>query len=595
MRVTKLTAAAGVSALVIGALLLGIELQRPAIGAPAHPMRNTAARALINDPRFAGLLSESAQRAFLPLKDSSNDLYPSPLQRAGSASPRRGGAPSTWATVNPPLAFNNDQSGFPQNEESVSSCNAGNKVIGAWNDFRNNTPGADFTGWGISTTGGTSLTNSNFLPGVTVNAGPASGPATAPGSGKTAGGGGGPPPTPASGPASGGSKEYLPSQGDPVIRATTGCTVYASSLAFQTDFTQPPASAVLVDRSDAATLASCTTEKACWPMRKPVVVSTDPSVFFDKDWMAVSPTIPNSPVSIGFTEFNYGGGFGPVISLNVVRCTADLHHCSAPIAVETDFSSPFPGPGGGASVTPTWSGIAIGSDGSTYVSWAAIQQSFGSAATVRIEEASAPPNSAAFSRPVTVTQISLPVFNPFAAENFRINGLPVIAVSHVGGVDRIHIVYAECRAVALGICEHSDVVLATSRNGQAGTWSYRLMDAAGGSDFFPTVTADQVTGKLLVGFWSTRFDPGQNAYDVVAVPVNGATGAPSPAIRISATSIEPDSDPLLGPNFIGDYWELHAVNGKAWAHYTSTQRLQQLLGEGVPVPQQDNVLSVFTF
>jgi hypothetical protein len=99
---------------------------------------------------------------------------------------------------------------------------------------------------------------------------------------------------------------------------------------------------------------------------------------------------------------------------------------------------------------------------------------------------------------------------------------------------------------------------------------------------------------VLVGFLTTRFDPAQHRFDVLVVPVNPATGAQSTAIRVTATSIEPDADGLFYPTF-GDYWQLAADNGVAWAHFTPTQRLQRIDGQGVPVPQQDNALARFTF
>jgi hypothetical protein len=213
--------------------------------------------------------------------------------------------------------------------------------------------------------------------------------------------------------------------------------------------------------------------------------------------------------------------------------------------------------------------------------------------TVQVNEDSAAFGAKTFGTPVVVTDLGLPVLNPFAAENFEINGFPSIAVSHKGGEDRLAIVYAECRDTALGLCEHSEVEIATSPTGSPGTWAYHSVDAAGGSDFFPTVTADSVTGELLVGFWTTRYDPAQSSFDVIAAPVNPATGVASAAIRVTAQSIEPDNDSYFGSSFIGNYWGLAAYNGHAWAHYTSTQRQQRILGQGVPIPQQDNVLSAF--
>jgi hypothetical protein len=581
MQVSRVTAIGALAISMMGALALGTELPKPAAGAAAHRITETAPELLINNPRLAGLLTESAQRAFLPLKHSSNDLAPQPaeMQTRGATVPS-GLTPGTWAGSNHPLAFNNDLSGYPQNEESVAACNAGTDVLGAWTDFRNAPSNGDQTGWGISTDSGHSLRNSNFLPGVTVKAGSSSGP----GSGTTSvyGGSG-------SAPASGGGREYLSTQGSAVIRASSSCSVYASSLAFMSNFSQPFASAVVVDLSNTTTLKSCSTETSCWPTRKVVALSTNPFVYYDKDSLAVDPT-PAGYVWVGFTRYSFDQYGNAIISAVVVRCSALLTTCSQQIVLESDVSF------GPNMVVPTWTSIAVGTDGRAYVSWATVNEPFGGGQpTVQVNEASAAGGSTKFGTPVQVTDISLPVLNPFASENFSINGFPSIAVSHLG-VDRVSVVYAECRNTDVGLCEHSEVLLATSQTGAVGTWSIRAIAAAPvGSDFFPAVTADAVTGNVLVGFWSTRFDPGQSSFDVVAVPVNPATGAASPAIRVTAQSIEPDNDPFLGAQFIGSYWELAAYNGQAWAHYTSTQRLQRVLGQGIPIPQQDNVLSAFGF
>ena len=568
MRVRRPAVAGAFGVSVLGAVLLGTELPRPSLMTTSHAIATSAEQSLINDPRLSVLLSESAQEALAPLKTSTNNVNPSPLFRPAHPG-ALGAGPASWTTPQPPLAFNNDQSGYPQNEESVSTCSGGHDVVGAWNDYRGLATNGDFTGWGISTNSGTSLRNSGLLPGVMVSGGTSSGP----GSGGT---------------ASGNGKEYLPTQGDPVIRASGECSVYASSLAFPTNFGESPASAVVVDLSTASTLATCTTQDSCWYERRAAVASTDPSVFFDKDWMALEQFGGFvQRVWVGFTKYQYGF-YGETTSAQVVACAPDLRSCSAPITLESDGTSPY-----GPSSVPTFVNIAVGSDGRTYVSWATITQSFTSAqSTVQVNVTSAAPGTKSFGAPVAVTSISSPVLNPFDAESFRINAFPSLAVSTDAGVDRVNVAYGQCRATSQGICEHSEVMLATSKTGAFGSWSYHAVDASTGSDFFPVATADTVTGGLVVGYWTTRFDPQLHRYDAVAVPVNAATGVAAAPVRITTTSIEPDSDPLLGPSFIGDYWDIAVVNGTGWAHYTSTQRLQRLAGQGVPVPQQDNVLSV---
>ena len=61
--------------------------------------------------------------------------------------------------------------------------------------------------------------------------------------------------------------------------------------------------------------------------------------------------------------------------------------------------------------------------------------------------------------------------------------------------------------------------------------------------------------------------------------------------RLTEDSNDPEADPLLGGTFIGDYIEVFAHDGVAWVGYNANYRFVPLLGDGVPVPQQDNYLA----
>ncbi len=556
----------------LGAAALGVQMLHPAASTSSRPRAPiNAGQVLINDPQETALLPLSEQLALQPLRTASSLLAPPPILRPATGSGTQADGSSQWTSSSHPPAFNNDLDGSPQNTESVSTCQGGNDVVGTWDDFRNEASFGDITGWGISTNGGRSLANSGYVPGLVVSEGTTSGP------------------------VSGSGKEYVPTQGSAVIRATNSCTVYASSLAFESDYAHPYASAVIVARSDASTLAACNTEKSCWPVRKAVVVAPSPSVLFTGEWMAVSPTAPQALVWVGYIQVGFDEYGNQIDSLNVVRCDAGLSHCSKPIVVQS-----LPGPyaatagGGGGGLYQFLSSIdlAVTPNDRPFVTWSTESFNYPAATSITVYLASANAAGTAFTSPVTVTQVSAAVGSPFASESVALSAYPVVAISRSGGVQRVHVVYGECRDVADGICEHSETILATSPSGAAGSFTYKAVDPApAGSDFFPTVTADQSAGTLLVGFWTTRYDAAQHSYDVLIVPVDPQTGAVSPAIRVTPTSIEPDNDPTLGAFSIGSYWELVTSGGTTWAHYTSTQRLQRLLGQGVPVPQQDNVLA----
>ena len=60
--------------------------------------------------------------------------------------------------------------------------------------------------------------------------------------------------------------------------------------------------------------------------------------------------------------------------------------------------------------------------------------------------------------------------------------------------------------------------------------------------------------------------------------------------RVTPVSNEPEADPLLGGAFIGDYFEVAAEHGTGYVHFNANYVSIRLLGEGVPIPQQDNFL-----
>ena len=55
---------------------------------------------------------------------------------------------------------------------------------------------------------------------------------------------------------------------------------------------------------------------------------------------------------------------------------------------------------------------------------------------------------------------------------------------------------------------------------------------------------------------------------------------------------ETEADPAaaFGGTYIGDYIQVVAVDGSAYVHFNANYRSQSLLGEGSPIPQEDNYL-----
>jgi hypothetical protein len=77
---------------------------------------------------------------------------------------------------------------------------------------------------------------------------------------------------------------------------------------------------------------------------------------------------------------------------------------------------------------------------------------------------------------------------------------------------------------------------------------------------------------------------------VELVTLNPRTLGVSQRQRFTSLSNEPEADPVLGGFFIGDYIEVFALRNRALVHYNANYRQIRVLGEGLPVPQQDNYL-----
>ncbi len=459
------------------------------------------------------------------------------------------------------VLFNRDALGLPQNETSVAVCQQTPEyVLGGTNDYRGIVdPGGNFTGWHLSGNGGRSVLNDGLLP-----------PIAHPGG-------------------------ALPSGGDPVNRFGSGCSAYAADLNY--DFSQGTGqigevpSAIGVYRSDARTLATCPrgsnpadlVHPECWPTRR-LVAEAGPGHFLDKEWMAVGRSGPAGEVvwiAYGdLSDFNAEGNEESGV-IKVVRCDAHLVNCTAPISLSD---------GQQVAEYPT---ITIASDGTTVVTWGEFFGESFLGPTQRPWIAVAPPGSTTFTRrPVSEprNQIIRGREVPHAA-NFRFGTMFPSTVTGQGGRLRVDVIWAECLTHALdSVCEEPSIFLTSSRD-LGLTWSQPHVISAGGDNFMPNLATDPATGGVAAAWYTTRYDPlFHHRYDTELVrilddgTVNGRT-------RVTKVSTEPDADPLLSGTFIGDYLEVAPLNGTAYVHFTANYRSVRLIGDGVPIPQQDNFLA----
>ena len=103
---------------------------------------------------------------------------------------------------------------------------------------------------------------------------------------------------------------------------------------------------------------------------------------------------------------------------------------------------------------------------------------------------------------------------------------------------------------------------------------------------------DRTNGKLALAWITSRYDPTfDNRQDVETLLLAAARPDQTGKLTsLTGSSNEPEADPVVGGFFIGDYIEMVAHGGRTYVHFNANYTRMQVLGEGLPVPQQDNVL-----
>jgi hypothetical protein len=445
--------------------------------------------------------------------------------------------------------YNRDDTGLPQNEESITACpRRPAYVLGGTNDYRGLLdPEQNFTGWHFSTDYGRTVRNEGLLPSIDVGGG-----------------------------------VMVPSGGDPVDISTPDCTFVAGGLNYDPEDLFP--NGVGLYTSDARTLATCPggADPSCWPNRKMVAQSDDPHVFLDKPWVYTDGTY----IWVVYSEFvcpDVGcTGTYTSNSIQAVRCDLDLV-CTEPILISGDQPS------------IQFGDVTIAPDGTTYITWEQdndLETDFQPPESMTFWMRVAPPGSTAFGPPRRVADEPLNLgIAPLHANDFRIATYPKNDVKVVHGKNRVFVVWDGCRARVLGdsVCEEPAIRLRYSDDAGA-TWSRTRTLSAGGDNYFPTISANQGGRNVAVAWYTNRFDRVfHNRQDVELAEVR-PDGTVEQRRRLTRVSNETEADPALGGAFIGDYIEVFARGDHALVHVNANYRSIRLLGEGFPIPQQDNFL-----
>jgi hypothetical protein len=488
----------------------------------------------------SGVVAANNQLNELDLADlAGRRSYSGPLSKAGTG----------------PLKdlFNTDVTGLPQNEESISVCRKRPRIVlGGTNDYRQLlTFGSVGTGWHFSNNGGTSVTNEGLLPPIGLGGNPA-----------------------------------IPG-GDPVdVVDNRTCELYASSLNLLDPSNSFAGGGIGLYRSTPQILSSCrgglTHDPSCWPTRRLVAVAPA-GHFLDKEWFDVGVSgAAGKVVWVTFSDFpspNQGA------DIYAVRCSSDLSQCTAPIQLSSGLRSQF-------------SDVTIADSGSTYVTWiegTRLQTGFAGIIKLRV----APPGSTTFGpeQIVHVEDLALPQERnpgPLHANDFRVATYPKNEVTTRGTEARVFVVWEACQVRVFGgrVCEEPVIKLRYSDDDGA-TWSGIKILSAGGDNYFATIADASGSHRLAVAWFTNRFDTTfHNRQDVELTTVS-PIGVVLGRQRLTEPSNEPEADPLPFTRglFIGDYIEVDVERGKAYVHYNANYRQERLVGQGFPVPQQDNYLA----
>jgi hypothetical protein len=400
-------------------------------------------------------------------------------------------------------------------------------------------------GWHLSTDNGRTVRNEGLLPPVTIAGQP------------------------------------VAARGDPVDAAGQGCSLYAGSVNSTPD---DRINAVVVYRSRPATLASCPggTAAGCWPTRR-AVATAGPPHFLDKEWMAVGPSGPAGEVMwVSFTDFTLDATGAPLSSsIKAVRCNPTLTTCTDPILVS------------GGDQQTQFSDVTVGPDGRTYLSWVQFQGSPETGQSMVLKLRVAPPGSTQFGPTRIVATEPMPMVGVLHANSFLAGAttIPKNDVKMVHGHPRLFVVWEGCRARPFGVvCEEPRINLAGSDDFGA-SWT-RTVVSVGGDNYYPTISEDRGGTALAVAWYTNRHDRVfHNRQDVELASVDPGSGAVVNRQRLTRVSNEPEADPVLLGQFIGDYFEVFARRGVAYVHYNANYRHVRLVGQGLPIPQQDNYLT----
>ncbi|REH18131.1 hypothetical protein BCF44_13718 [Kutzneria buriramensis] len=451
--------------------------------------------------------------------------------------------------------FTSDTTGAAQTEESVATCGTDPRlVLGASDDGRGqDDPDRGIVSWALSVDG-RALAKDGPLPAVHIG------------------------------------QRVVRTSADPVTAIGPGpsCPLYAAALAFTNEPTSPGfTSAIAGFYSPRTTLTGSCRNQACWPMATPVAVAP-PGRFYDKDWMAVGNS--GTAGTVAWFIWIDRPATDPTSGVAMIsRCAADLTLCTPPQRLSDPGDD-----------DPEFGDITIAPSGRVYFTWRTITgQADHTIMTVKLRTAEPGAITPGPTRIVAVDDHVMPLGGRLNGNDFLVaDAYPKTDVATLpDGHDRIFATWDRCGARVRTVCEDSRIVLTWSDDhGVHWTTPDSVTPPTHGNRYFPTLSVDHTTDRLVIAYYSTELDPRfDTAQDVFADIWDIRQPHPVDRVRVTSVSNQPGVDPNLPHPFIGSYFQINAVNGIAHILFNANYVKQQLHGQGAPVPQQDTFLATIAY
>ena len=316
-------------------------------------------------------------------------------------------------------------------------------------------------------------------------------------------------------------------------------------------------------------LEKSTNNGTTWSAPTTAVQGIPPYTFSDKPWMQIDDAATSARKN---TIYISTTGFDPSNNSAIAVAHSTNHGVSFHNVMVDAVAYP---------VVDQFSDLAIGQDGTVYVSWMRCSASGptgdcgGTTAMMLFSKST--DGGHTWSAPTVIAKPHLTpdscgaFYGCLPNTNERVSNIPAIDIDRSGGAfsNRLYAVYYNWTS---GVGAKMKVVVSHSTNGGA-TWSAGIAVGVVPHDqFFPWLTTNS-TGVVGVTWLDRRSDSANIKYDAFATTSSdGGVTFITPNFRLSTASSDPNNDGF-GGGFMGDYTGDIWVGKRLYASWTDTRTL----------------------